>query len=311
MPLSKRAALLISTAALTAAALPAAAQVRPGEVSAVPPARTGRVEANGVTYYYEIRGQGEPLLLLHGGLGTIEMFAPILPALGAGRQVIAVDLHGHGRTPLGDRPMDLVAMGRDMGVILERLGLRTVDVLGYSLGAGVAFQLAIQQPARVRRLCLVSAAVSQDAFYPEILGMQAQVGAAMAEHMRETPMYRSYAAVAPDPSAFPKLLDAIGDLMRRPYDWSGDVAKLSMPVMLVYGDADMFRPEHMVRFYQLLGGGQRDAGWQREHMSRNRLAILPGVTHYDIFFSPQLAPTVRPFLDGQERRADWQEPPAR
>lgn len=109
----------------------------------------------------------------------------------------------------------------------------------------------------------------------------------------------AFAAVAPDPDEFPKLLDQMGALMRQPYDWSADVAKLTMPVMLVYGDSDMIRPEHIVEFYQLLGGGLKDAGWQRENMSQNRLAILPGVTHYELSQTPQLVPAILPFLDGQ------------
>src|SRR4029079_154572 len=115
--------------------------------------------------------------------------------------------------------------------------------------------------------------------------------------MKETPMYTSYAAIAPKPQEFPKLLDAMGELMRQPYDWSASVKQLSMPVMLVYGDADMIRPEHIVSFYQLLGGGQRDAGWTREHMSKNRRAILPNVTHYEMCTTPILASTVLSFLD--------------
>ena len=138
-----------------------------------------------------------------------------------------------------------------------------------------------------------------------MLPQQAMVGAAMAEHMKETPMYTSYVAVAPNPNDFPRLLDRMGEFMRRPYDYSDDVKRLSMPVMLVYGDADMVRPEHIVQFYQLLGGGLKDAGWQREHMSRNRLAILPDVTHYDMFLSPNLARTILPFLDGKSGSKSW------
>ena len=118
-------------------------------------------------------------------------------------------------------------------------------------------------------------------------------------------MYKSYVAVAPNPKDFPRLLDRMGEFMRRPYDWSEDVKKLSMPVMLVYGDNDMIRPEHVVQFYQLLGGGLKDAGWQRENMPRNRLAILPDVTHYDMFLSPSLAPTILPFLDGKSGSKSW------
>src|SRR5438552_3703903 len=122
----------------------------------------------------------------------------------------------------------------------------------------------------------------------EPLPMQAQVGAAMADAMKNTPMYQSYAAIAPKPEDFPKLLDRMGAMMRKPYDWSADVKKLTMPTMLIYGDSDMYRPEHIVKFYKLFGGGLKDAGWMREHMAKNRLAILPDLTHYDIGLAPQL-----------------------
>jgi pimeloyl-ACP methyl ester carboxylesterase len=269
--------------------------------------KSGRAEANGILYYYEVHGSGEPLLMLHGGLGSIEMFEPGLPILAESRQVIGVDLHGHGRTPLGDRKIDLPDMGDDMAVLLEKLGFGQVDVLGYSLGGGVAFRFAVQHPSRVRRLVLVSAGYAQDGFYPEMLPMQAAVGAAMADSMKDTPMYQSYAAIAPNPEEFPKLLDRMGEWMRKPYDWEQDVKKLTMPVMLVYGDSDMFRPEHIVRFYQLLGGGLRDAGWMRENMSQNRLAILPDVTHYEMAVAPALVATVLPFLNAESRERTWAE----
>ncbi|HET9326365.1 MAG TPA: alpha/beta hydrolase [Candidatus Eisenbacteria bacterium] len=269
--------------------------------------KEGRLEVNGLSYYYQVEGRGEPLLLLHGGLGQIEMFGPVLEALAGRREAIAVDLHGHGRTSLGDREISAVDMGDDMAAILERLGHRSVDVLGYSLGGAVAFRLAAQHPAMVRRLALVSAGYAQDGFFPEMLPQQAAVGAAMAPAMKDTPMYKSYVAVAPRPDDFPELLDRIGTYMRKPYDWSADVAKLTMPVLLVFGDSDMFRPEHVVRFYQLLGGGLKDAGWNREHMPRNHLAILPNLTHYEIFLAPELITTVMPFLNGEQRSRTWNE----
>jgi pimeloyl-ACP methyl ester carboxylesterase len=270
-------------------------------------AKSGYAAANGINYYYEIRGAGEPLLLLHGGLGSTDMFRPIMPQLAEHRQVIAVDLQGHGRTELGERPFSIQAMGADMAVVLKELGYGQVDVLGYSMGGGVAFQLAVQHPEAVRRLALVSAGYAQDGFYPEMLPMQAQLNAGMAESMKDTPMYKSYVAVAPKPEDFPRLLDTMGDWMRKPYDWSADVARLKMPVMLVFGDSDMYRPEHVVKFYQLLGGGLKDAGWAREHQSQNRLAILPDQTHYDIFFSPRLVDAALPFLDGAKGSKSWDE----
>ena len=261
--------------------------------------RSGHVEANGVNYYYEIYGKGEPLLLLHGGLGSTTMFEPALPTFAATREVIAVDLQGHGRTPLGNRKIIISDEGDDMATLITKLGYKQVDALGYSMGGEVAFRFAAQHPELVRRLVLVSAGYAQDGFFPEMLPQQAAVGAAMLDQMKATPMYQAYVAVAPNPAEFPKLLDAMGEWMRTPYNWEADVKKLTMPVMLIYGDSDMYRPEHEIKFYQLLGGGLTDAGWQHENMSKNRLAILPGVTHYEMFVSPQLPQVALPFLDGK------------
>lgn len=296
----------IAAVATACAALTITHEKREGTImaattTAATQVRSGRVEVNGISYYYEIHGTGEPLLLLHGGLGSIDMFGPILPHLAANRQVIGVDLHGHGRTNLGEREISIIDMGDDLAILLDELGYKQVDALGYSLGAGVAFRLAVQHPDRVRRLALVSAGYSSDAFYPEILAQQGQMGAAAAEFMKETPMYQSYVAIAPNPDDFPRLLDRIGEAMSKDFDWAEDVKKLTMPTMLVYGDSDMYRPEHMISFYQLLGGGLRDAGWMKEHQSPNRLAILPGRTHYDIFMAPELVTTALPFLDGARK----------
>jgi pimeloyl-ACP methyl ester carboxylesterase len=198
-------------------------------------------------------------------------------------------------------------MGDDMVVIVQQLGHSQVDALGYSLGGGVAFRFAVQHPELVRRLVIVSAGFSTSGFHPEMLPMQAQVSGAMAEAMKDTPMYQTYAAIAPHPEDFPKLLDRMGEYMRESFDFSEDVKKLTIPVMLVFGDSDMFTTPHIAEFYNLLGGNLQDAGWQREHMSPNRLAILPDVTHYDMFLAPELVPTVLPFLNGERRTQSWAE----
>jgi pimeloyl-ACP methyl ester carboxylesterase len=286
-------AALVADAIVTLGAAPLAPAQQP-----VAPDSSGYVAANGVRYWYEIHGKGEPLLLLHGGLFSTGMFGPTLTKLAETHRVIGVDLHGHGHTALGERQtISLVDIGRDLAVVVEKLGLRQVDVMGYSFGGGAALQLAFQHPELVRRLVVVSAPYAQNGFFAEMLPQQAAVSGAMADGMKETPMYRNSAAIAPKPQEFPRLLDAMGALMRQPYDWSANVKQLAMPVLLVYGDADMIRPEHIVSFYQLLGGGLRDAGWTREHMSKNRLAILPNVTHYEMGTAPSLVSTVLPFLD--------------
>jgi pimeloyl-ACP methyl ester carboxylesterase len=290
----------IALIAAAIASLAATASVHAQQPVAKPDT-SGYVEANGINYWFEIRGKGEPLVLLHGGLFTTELFGPVLTKLSENHRVIGIHLQGHGRTELGPRKINLIDIGRDLGVVVSKLGLKQVDAMGYSFGGGAAFQLAAQYPALVRRLVLVSTPYAQSGFYPEMLPQQAAVSGAIAIQMKETPMYKAYVAVAPRPQDFPKLLDAMGEFMRKPYDWSASVKKLTMPVMLVYGDADMFRPEHMVSFYKLLGGGLKDAGWMREHMSKNRLAIIPNMTHYEIGAAPILATTVLPFLDGEKK----------
>ena len=305
-------AILASVAALFAAPGPAnAEETKPAmttETTAMPkPEKSGLLPIDGLNYYYAVYGKGEPLLLLHGGLGTSDMFAPLLPKLAENRTIIAVDLQGHGRTALGERPFSLEGMGDDMAAIVKALGYDKVDVLGYSLGGGVAFRMAVQHPEAVRRLVLVSTGFSPNGFYDEMRPQQAQVSAAAADFMKDTPMYKSYVSVAPRPDDFPKLLDALGNFMRKDYDYSADVAKLKMPVMLAYGDSDMYKPEHEIKFYQMLGGGLKDAGWMRENLSQNRLAIIPNRTHYDVFFAPELTAAALPFLNGETKVKTWDE----
>src|SRR5256885_2314197 len=151
------------TASFAAPTIVHAAQEKPAMQTATPkPVKTGHAAVNGVNYYYAVYGAGEPLLLLHGGMFHTEMFGPTLTRLAQSRQVIGVDLQGHGRTPLGNREINLVDIGSDMAGVLKKLGHDKVDVLGYSMGGGVAFQLAAQHPKMVRRLVLVSTPYAQD-----------------------------------------------------------------------------------------------------------------------------------------------------
>jgi len=227
---------------------------------------------NGIKLYYETHGTGKPLILLHGGLGAIEMFGPNLPTLAKGRQVIAVDLQGHGRTADIDRPLSVALMADDIAALIKHLNLESADVMGYSLGGGVALQTAIRHPEVVRKLVVVSTPFRRDAFYPDILAQQGQVGAAAAEAMKQTPMYQDF-------------------------DFSKEIAGITATTLIVAGDADIFPPAHAVELFGLLGGGKRDGGWDGSGRPKSRLAILPGLTHYTLFSAPALAVTVIPFLD--------------
>jgi pimeloyl-ACP methyl ester carboxylesterase len=256
--------------------------------------KKGHVEAGGVRYGYEIHGVGAPLLLLHGGFGTLEMFGPVLERLAEVRQVIAVDLYGHGRTALTDRPIDVIAMGDDMGTVVRALGFERVDAVGFSLGAMVAFRFAVQHPDKIARLVLASMPYAYEGFYPDIREQQKGINPTM---LAQTPLFDNYKAVAPRVEDFPEFVVRMGQAIRTPYDWSDQVKGLKPTTLLVYGDSDMFGLDHIMRFYQLLGGGLRDAGWDGSGMTRHRLAILPGVTHYTMSDAPGLAKAALGFLE--------------
>ena len=255
-------------------------------------------DVNGIKLYYEIHGTGRPLILLHGGLGAIEMFGPNLTILAKRHQVIGVDLQAHGRTADIDRPIRTELMAEDIAALIKHMKLERPDVVGYSLGGGVAFFVALRHPELVRKLVIVSTPIKRNAFYPDILVQQGQVTPAAAEAMKQTPMYQLYASLAPRrPEDWPRLLGKIGDAMKEDFDLSGEVGKIEAPTMVVAGDADIFPPGHAVEVFGLLGGGKQDGGWDGSGRPRSRLAILPGVTHYSMGTEPALAATVLPFLE--------------
>jgi pimeloyl-ACP methyl ester carboxylesterase len=258
-------------------------------------------DVNGINLYYETHGSGRPLILLHGGLGSGEMFGPVLPLLAARHQVIAVDLQGHGRTADIDRPIDVRLMAGDIAALIDHLRLDKPDLVGYSLGGGVALQTAAKYPAKIRRLVVVSANTRPDAIYPEMRAQQAQVNAAAADFMKETPMYQLYQRVAPHPEDFPRLLTKIGESMSKDFDFAEEVRGLQVPTLVVAADADMAPASHYVDVFKLLGGGLRDGGWMGEGRPNggHALAILPGLTHYNIGSSPLLAAVTLAFLDEQ------------
>ena len=247
--------------------------------------------------YYESHGSGRPVILLHGGAGSTEMFDHIMPALSQGRQVIAADLQAHGRTADSNRPLRYELLGDDIASLADHLKLGEVDLMGYSLGAGAALRTAIQHPGIVRKLVVVSTPFRRDGWFPEVKEAMSKGSPESAEAMKQSPMYENYARIAPRPQDWPVLFAKLGEMLRRDYDWSDEVKKIRVPTMIVVGDSDSVRPEHAVEFYRLLGGGVEDAGWDGSKMPKARLAVLPGTTHYNIFMSDALVPAVRAFLD--------------
>ena len=253
-------------------------------------------DVNGLSLYYEEHGSGEPLILLHGGIGSGDMFVALVPELETGRRVITVDLQGHGRTADVDRPFSPEAMADDVAALAAHLGLAQIDLLGYSLGGAVALRTAIQHPALVRRLVLIAIPFRRDGNHPEVIAAMDEMTPEIAEVMKQSPPYALYSSIAPRPEDWPVLIAKTSDALKVDYDWTAETTALAAPTMLVFADADSVRPAHIVEFYGLLGGGLRDAGWDNSNRPTARLAILPGTTHYDSFKSPLLAQFAVPFL---------------
>jgi pimeloyl-ACP methyl ester carboxylesterase len=261
------------------------------------PDESGYAPADGVEVYWESRGAGgTPLVLVHGGYGLTSDFDSLADSWSTDRRVIAIELEGHGHTRATGRPFRWETFGDSIAGVITHLGLGQVDLLGYSLGGGASLRCAIQYPGLVRRLVLISAPHRRDAWFPEIRaafdGMSAD---SLFDQLRHSPMFTAWQKVAPDPESFPPLIDATGDLLRQPYDWSAQVAGLAMPVMLVYADADSIPPAAAAEFFGLLGGGQRDANWDGSLRPASRLAVLPGRTHYDMLAAPALPEIVTAF----------------
>ncbi len=255
-------------------------------------------DVNGLHIYYEITGVGEPLVLLPGGYGYTDMFGPVREALSQHHQVIAVDLQGHGRTADIDRPLTFENMAGDIAGLIGFLGFDQVDLLGDSLGGGVALRTATKYPQKIRKLILVSTPFRQTGWFPEVreaMRWQAEPGA--GEKMMQGFLYETYKQIAPRPEDWPVLVNKMGRLLSSEYDWSSELSKIQAQTMLVYGDHDSISPLHMAEFFQLLGGGLKDAGWDGSGMTPARLAVLPGLSHYTIFTSPRLAEAAIRFLE--------------
>jgi pimeloyl-ACP methyl ester carboxylesterase len=260
---------------------------------------SGYAAVNGVDIYWESRGSGgTPLVLVHGGYGLASMFDRLAGELAADRQVIALELQGHGHTADVARSFSWDDFGDDIAGVIQRLGLGPVDLLGYSLGGIAGLRCAIRHPEAVRRLVVLSAPCRRSAWFPEILaGFDSMTATTLFDLLRQSPMYAEWAKIAPDPSAFPTLIDKTGALLRQPFDWTDEVRRLEVPVLIVYGDCDSIPPAHGAEFYALLGGGQRDAGWEGPLPTPSRLAIAPGSTHYTMLEAPMLAGTIATFCD--------------
>jgi len=262
------------------------------------------VTVNGAKLYWRSWGSKStrtPLVVVHGGYGLADDFEPLAKLWSADRLVIGIDLDGHGHSPHSGRPFRYLTFGDDIAGVIRQLGVGQVDLLGRSLGGGSALRCAIQHPAVIRRLILVSQPHRRSGWYPEVTAQfDGMTSAVLHPMLSRSPLFTRYTAVAPDVNGFPALIDSMGDLLRQPYDWSEEVKGIKLPVLLVVGDVDSIPPVAVAEFHALLGGGKRDASWDNSGITtQSRLAILPGATHYDIMENPAL-PTLVTWFSNQE-----------
>jgi pimeloyl-ACP methyl ester carboxylesterase len=274
------------------------------------PVRDGYAEAaEGLRVHYEIYGQGDPIVLMAGGFGDAASMRQVIAPLSAKRQVIAIDLEGHGRTALRNTPMSHERNGDDVAAVLRHLKIAKADVAGYSHGGDAAIRMAIQHPEMVRNLIVISTAAAHDGWYPEVLKGMAAVGAAQADQMIKSPLGQRWVAVAPHPEQFGLVMDRMGELMRKDYDWRPEIAKLRMPTLLLFADHDAVSTRHIAEFFALFGGGLHDAGWTGQpHYARARLAIVPGYTHYNFGQGPDMARVIEAYLEQPTSKATQYSP---
>jgi pimeloyl-ACP methyl ester carboxylesterase len=259
-----------------------------------PAPKTGYAPVNGLQMYYEIHGTGRPLVLLHGALTTVDTsFGKLLPELAKTRQVIAVEQQAHGHTADIDRPLSYEQMADDTAALLRHLGLEEADVFGYSMGAGVALQLAIRNPRLVRKLVLAAGSYNSNGMYPEML---AGIEHLTPEALAGSPFEQAYVRTAPNPAHWARLVNKVKELDMKPQAWAPeDVRAIPSPTLIIIGDSDIIRPEHAVDMFRLRGGG---VPGDLTGLPSSQLAVLPGTTHVGLIDRADLLlPIIPAFLD--------------
>ena len=237
--------------------------------------QTGYAPVNGLNMYYEIHGTGQPLVLLHGAYMTIDAMGEVVPALAETREVIAVELQGHGRTADVGRPLSYEQMADDVAALLGHTGIENADIFGYSMGGGIALQIAIRHPDLVRKLVVASASYTSDGAHPELMAM---IPSITPEAFAGSPIEADYRRLAPNPDDFPGLVAKLKQLDMEPFAWPPeDIRGIAAPTLLIVGDSDAIRLEHAVETFRLLGGG---AMGDLAGLPKSQLAVLPGTTHF-------------------------------
>ncbi len=257
----------------------------------IKPSVSGYAPVNGIKVYYEVYGEGRPLVLLHGAFMTIEMnWGQLIPELSKTRKVIAIELRGHGHTPFSDRKLDLASLASDVEGVMDHLKVDSADVVGYSMGGSVAYELTIQSPKRVKKLVIISSTYKTSGWLPVVTNA---FKAFKPEFLMNTPLKTAYDAVAPDKTKWTKFLEQMIVFLQTPFDMGdANIAKITSPVLLISGDNDGLDKMELMKTYQLLGGG---VSADMVPMPKSHLAIVPSQSHVSLMMQTK---TILGYLDG-------------
>jgi pimeloyl-ACP methyl ester carboxylesterase len=293
--------LVTSLSAAIVAALVASCHPQPKAVaspsmatsSSMQPPESDYADVNGLRMYYEVHGMGKPIVLVHGSYMTIPMnWSKITPLLAKDRKVIVAEMQGHGRTKDIARELSYEGMADDVSGLLEHLKIESADVLGYSMGGGVAFQVAVRHPKKVRRLVVLSGVYAHDGWWPDA---EASFATITAEMFKGTPIQEDYERFGNDPAEFSAFVKKVISIDLKPYDWSEDVKKIEAPIFMVLGDVDGVRYEHALELFRAKGGGKMG---DMHGLPKSRLAVLPSTTHVGMIQRTDwLIPMISDFLD--------------
>jgi pimeloyl-ACP methyl ester carboxylesterase len=284
--------------ALVAAAL----QVAGSALAEAQPAGD-RVEVNGMQMYYEVSGEGDPLVVLHGAYMNIPAMGAIIPKLAETHKVYALEFQGHGRTTDIDRPITYPNLADDVAAFMDAVGLKTADVFGYSMGAAAGLQLAIRHPEKVSKLVAASGAYDAEGWQPEFKAFIPQM---TVEMFVEMPFAEDYRELAANPDGFPALVEKLIALEKEPMAWEADVKALKTPVLIITGDADVATLEHAVAMFRLLGGGVM--GDMGKPLPASRLAVMPATSHTAVITQPDLLLAfIEPFLKGETPKGMFEQ----
>ncbi len=258
------------------------------------PTDTGYASVNGLKMYYEVYGSGKPLVLIHGSFMNIILnWSHIIPMLAKDRQVIVAEMQGHGRTRDIPREISYEGMADDVSGLLKHLKIDSADILGYSMGGGVAFQFAVRHPEQLRRLVILSGTYAHDGWWPEA---EAMFGTFTADMFKGSVIQKQYDSLGNDPAHFPEFVKKVISIDLKPYNWSKEVKNIQTPILMALGDADGVRYEHALELFRAKGGGKMG---DLTGLPKSRLAILPGTTHVGMMQRTELLiPMITDFLDG-------------